>query len=69
MKVTLIDEYGCGGGSCPTVYKTDRGTVLVQGYVLSQGDKQSLGVNIPSTETVVEVPESWFLGAVQKLRV
>jgi len=33
----------CGTGSCPTVYGTDRETVVVQGYVVNGGDAVYLG--------------------------
>ena len=41
----------------PTLYKTDRGTLLVQGYVVT--DPEALAeMRIPEGETVVEVPPS-----------
>jgi hypothetical protein len=43
----------CGGGECPTVYKTDRGTLVVQGYAFEPGDA---GRTIPADERMVEVP-------------
>lgn len=68
MKVTVIESSpGCSGGSCPTVYKTDRGTYLVQGYILPVVDRQALPDGIPESETIVEVPAEWFFGAAQKV--
>ena len=32
MKLTYITG-GCEGGPCPTIYETDRGTLVIQGYV------------------------------------
>ena len=46
----------CGGGSCPTVYRTDRGTVLVQGPV-------SGAVAGGDGELVVEIPRELLLEA------
>src|SRR5213595_2167688 len=43
----------CGGGECPTVYKTDRGTLVVQGYTFEPGHA---GVTLPSGEQMIEIP-------------
>ncbi|HET8685010.1 MAG TPA: hypothetical protein VFM54_24525 [Micromonosporaceae bacterium] len=43
----------CGGGECPTVYRTDRGTLVVQGYTFPPAHA---GVEIPSGEQMVEIP-------------
>ena len=43
----------CGGGSCPTVYRTDRDTFVVQGYVVSPA---TAGVDVPAGEQLVEIP-------------
>lgn len=59
MELTLIaggpckpgdedDPPPCGGGDCPTVYTTDRGTVAVQGYVVEHPAGEG--------EAVVEIP-------------
>jgi hypothetical protein len=66
MKVTMVDSNTCSGGSCPTVYKTDRGTFLVQGYVIKPSELDDLPAGIPQTETIVEVPAEWFLSAARK---
>lgn len=44
---------------CPTVYATDRGTVVVQGWVVT--DREALAqLGLPAGETAVEVPaELW----------
>jgi hypothetical protein len=55
----------CGGGTCPTVYGTDRGAVVVQGYVVS-GD--SAGVEVPVGEHLVEIPTEILLAAADKIR-
>jgi len=41
----------CDDGDCPTLYATDRGTLLVQGE--TPGDH---GLTLPGNETVVEIP-------------
>ena len=43
----------CGGGHCPTVYRTNRGTLVVQGYAVTG---ESAGVDLPPGELLVEIP-------------
>ncbi|GGK85350.1 hypothetical protein [Mangrovihabitans endophyticus] len=43
----------CGSQSCPTVYRSDRGTVVVQGYSVSPAQA---GVTVPDGENLVEIP-------------
>jgi hypothetical protein len=48
---------GCSGGTCPAVFETDRGTVVVQGAIVT--DPEALvALNLPEHETAVEVPLS-----------
>lgn len=42
------------GRTCPTVYKTDRGTVAIQGYKLPADELSQ--IVLPDGETVVEIP-------------
>lgn len=44
-------------GTCPAVYETDRGTIAVQGKVVT--DRAALGdaVNLADDETIVEIPK------------
>jgi hypothetical protein len=42
----------CSGGSCPTIYQTDRGTLVVQGYTVTE----RTGVDLPAGEMLVEIP-------------
>ncbi|GAA3989193.1 hypothetical protein FOF52_01160 [Thermobifida alba] len=54
MRLTRIDGT-CRNGTCPTVYATDRGTYVIQGYVVS--DSELAGqVDLPRGEAAVEVP-------------
>lgn len=55
----------CGAGSCPTVYGTDRETVVVQGYVV---DGDSAGVEVPDGERLVEIPAEVLLAAADRIR-
>ena len=43
----------CGGGECPTIYKTDRGTLVVQGYSF---EPAAAGTSVPTGEQMVEIP-------------
>lgn len=43
----------CTSGTCPTVYRTNRGTFVVQGYAVTGEDA---GVNLPDGELLVEIP-------------
>jgi hypothetical protein len=49
----------CKGGDCPAVYATDRGTLVIQGYVLDPATARQL--TLPSGEDVVEVPADLLL--------
>jgi hypothetical protein len=53
MHLTKLD--GCQGNSCPAIYATDRGTLVVQGDLVT--DPQALVDANPSAgETLVEIP-------------
>jgi hypothetical protein len=43
----------CGNGTCPTVYRTDRGTYLIQGYPV---DVAGAGITLGPGELLVEIP-------------
>lgn len=54
VRLTRIDGT-CRNGTCPTVYATDRGTYVIQGYTVS--DSELAGqVDLPRGEAAVEVP-------------
>jgi hypothetical protein len=50
MKLTRIGD-GCIDGTCPTVYATDRGTIVVQGNLVTDAD-----VALGEGEALVEIP-------------
>ena len=56
---------GCSGGTCPTVYRTDRGTFIVQGSALDAVASQR--VSPPDGEQAVEVPAELLIGIAEKL--
>jgi hypothetical protein len=43
----------CGNSGCPTIYQSDRGTLVVQGYAVSA---QQAGIELPDGELLVEIP-------------
>jgi hypothetical protein len=49
MELSRISGGDCGNGDCPTIYRTDRGTLVIQGYRLAD-------IRTPDGETVVEIP-------------
>ena len=51
-----VMAFSCASGSCPTVYSTNRGTVLVQGYTVSADAAAGAGVTLPEGEQLVEIP-------------
>lgn len=55
----------CGAGTCPTVYRTDRETIVVQGYVVNE---DSAGVEVPDGERLVEIPTDVLLAAADQIR-
>lgn len=52
---------GCQGGTCPAAYATDRGTLVVQGAVVT--DPQAVAdANVPAGESLVEIPRELLEG-------
>ena len=62
MKLTLLGTESKNGQS-PTLYATDRGTLVVQGWRITAGEALST-MTVPAHETAVEVPVALlrFLG-------
>ncbi len=44
----------CQGGTCPTIYASDRDTIVVQGYIIEETTNAELGEN----ESLVEIPRA-----------
>jgi hypothetical protein len=63
VHLTLIEKL-CGAGSCPTVYRTERGTLVVQGNGVAPGN---VDVDVPAGEALVEVPEDLLLSLAEHL--
>lgn len=57
MELTFVavDPDSVPNGS-PTLYKTDRGSWVVQGWVVTDSDALKQ-LNVPEGETVVEIPD------------
>jgi hypothetical protein len=55
---------GCRDGNCPTVYRTNRGTFVVQGYAVTP---EQAGVDLPAGELLVEIPPDLLAGVVRIL--
>ena len=52
----------CTTGTCPTVYTTNRGTLVVQGYTVSA---ENAHVDLPAGEQLVEIPIELLADAVR----
>jgi hypothetical protein len=59
MELTKIAGANCKDGDCPAVYRTDRGTVAVQGYRVPHA--------APDGEAVVEIPAELLAEAMRAL--
>ena len=53
----------CATGSCPTVYRTERGSLVIQGYDVSAA---AAGVDLPEGESLVEIPLDLLLEAARR---
>jgi hypothetical protein len=58
-KLALVASL-CGTGSCPTVYRTDRGTLVVQGYTVPA---DQVDLDLPAGEQLVEIPAELLAAA------
>ena len=52
VKLELLAT-ACTSGTCPTIFKSDRGTYVVQGYAVDAG---RAGVTLGAGELLVEIP-------------
>lgn len=57
MKLTLVaQDPNSAPQNSPTLYKTDRGSWVIQGYVVDDPEALS-AVKLPAGETLVEIPD------------
>jgi len=61
MNLTKIAASDCKDGDCPAVYRTDRGAIGVQGYLLDRPT--------PEGEGLVEIPVELLVEACHPVRV
>jgi hypothetical protein len=59
--LTLVTSL-CGVGSCPTIYRTDRDTLVVQGYTVTA---DSVNIDLPAGEQLVEIPMELIAAAMK----
>jgi hypothetical protein len=58
MRLTFLGQES-GKSGCPTLYATSRGTVVVQGWKITDPEMLSQ-MDIPDHETALEVPAALF---------
>ncbi|MEU4331341.1 hypothetical protein AB0F67_36200 [Nonomuraea dietziae] len=57
MRLQFLGKTGnSGSGDCPALYRTDRGTYVVQGKIVTDPDALADVRDLADDETVVEVP-------------
>lgn len=54
----------CASGSCPTVYQSGSGSLVVQGFTVSA---EQAGIDVPAGETLVEIPFELLTEALRNL--
>jgi hypothetical protein len=64
VKLTLV-RGTCPDNTCPSLFETDRGTVVVQGAVVTDADAL-LALNLPPDESAVEVPRALIFGPAER---
>jgi hypothetical protein len=64
LAVEHLLTWGCRNGNCPSVYRTNRGTFVVQGYPVTP---EQAGVQLPEGELLVEIPPELLVGVVRIL--
>jgi hypothetical protein len=63
LNLEIVTTY-CGSNTCPTVYKSDQGTLVVQGYTVTA---ERAGVDLPDGEMLVEIPAELLREAMRLL--
>lgn len=64
MKLETFITSNCAAKTCPTVYKTDRGTFAVQGDLINP---EVSDVSVGPHEGIVEIPEALARALANKL--
>jgi hypothetical protein len=55
----------CASSGCPTIYQSDKGTLIVQGYALSA---DQTGLDVPDGELLVEIPIDLLAAAARNIQ-
>ncbi|MDP9794392.1 hypothetical protein J2S43_002904 [Catenuloplanes nepalensis] len=63
-QLRVLAATACGSSSCPTVYESGPGTVVVQGYIVPAA---SAGIDVPEGEMLVEIPTHLMIEALEKM--
>ena len=66
MQLTPLTGDCSDGRTCPGAYATDRGTIIIRGYILTAAELAQ--VTLGDGETVTEFPEELFLEAARAYR-
>lgn len=67
MKLEVVrGTINCAGKHCPTIYRSDRGSFVVQGEFLAPESVE--GIEVAPHEAIVEVPEELIQGLVNQLK-
>jgi len=64
LNLRTLAATDCGGGTCPTIYDSGRGTIIVQGYLVPAAGS---GVTLPSGEQLVEIPVDLLTSAARTI--
>ena len=63
LEVSLLKRL-CADSACPTVYLTNRGTVVIQGYPVPA---RAAGIELPPEELLVEIPTDLLSAAAREI--
>lgn len=66
VKLVQLARVACDSAACPTIFATDRDTVVVQGYQVAPVDA---GVDVPTGEFLVEIPRALLLDSSARLGI
>jgi hypothetical protein len=56
VTLKIVNTTGCNGGTCPTLYETESGDFLVQGFIVEDLSTMDEIGTVPQGESVVRVP-------------
>ena len=66
MELRVIHStQNCDETSCPTIYKTEAGNFVIQGFKINPEDKTKL--NVPESEDLVEIPAEFLKAFIEKM--